>query len=106
MRKLNLESTDKNLLPEQTQDLNAPEVQTAEDVALIDNTIESIKSIFNKGLTDTYIQIGRLIIERIYGNDFSDIDFSKGPSKKNKQKHLVFKRLGDEIEKRSGKGEV
>lgn len=107
VRKFNLETTNKNLLPEvQPQDSNAPEVQTAEDVALIDNTIESIKLIFNKGLTDTYIQIGMLIIEKIYGNNFKDIDFSKGPSKKNQQKHLIFKRLGEEIEKRSGKGEV
>jgi len=90
----------------QVQGASEPEIQTHEEAVLIDETIENIKSIFNKGVTETYIKIGTLIVEKIYNEKLEDIDFSKGPSKKNKEKHLLFKRLAEEIEKRSEKGEV
>jgi hypothetical protein len=90
----------------QTLEKNEPEIQTPEEVALIDGTIEEIKSIFNNGVTDTYIKIGTLIVERIYKDKIEDIDFSKGPKKRDKQKHLLFKTLAEEIYKRAEKGET
>lgn len=90
----------------QVQGATEVEVQTPEEVALIDGTIESIRSIFNKGVTETYIEIGTLIVEKIYNNKLDEIDFSKGPGRKNNEKHLLFRRLAEEIDKRFENGEA
>ena len=75
------------------------EIFSESDFILINETIDSIKAIYEQTKTNMQIEIGTLIIEKIYDNNIELIDFSEEPSGERVHKQQIFKQVINETNK-------
>jgi len=99
-------------MSEEQHEQNTPDPQTdnseqstlsADEVKLIGETIEAIKEKLGEKLEDTYITVGKLIINKLYKDDCNATDFSE---KSKTAKGEIFRQLASEIENQAKTGAV
>lgn len=99
------DQNESNELTTQENKTAQAEVLSSDECVLISETIDSIKEIFDKCATNTYIEVGVLLLEKIYDNKIELIDFTDTPDKDKLNKQKIFKHLARDITSKSKTGE-
>ena len=92
-------------VPPKNQDaLSEIEITTAAETKLINETLDSIKTIYGKGYIETMLNVGKLILEKIYENDATCLNPDQPISGNVQNKVRLFKELARKSDKLYNEG--
>ena len=81
------------------------DITTADETKLINETLESIQTIYQKGYIETMLNVGKLIFEKICENDVACFNSDQAKSGNVQNKLRLFKQLACESDKLYNEGQ-